>query len=388
MKNKEKLSWILYVGTFPPRECGIATFTKDLTTAMDKKFSPEIKSKILAMNKGAVDIYYYPYDVIYQINEEDVQKYIDVAKKVNENNAIKIVNIQHEFSIFGSNYGEKLIHFIEALDKPYIITFHSVIPNPDKERKEVIQSITKKASCLIVLNKLAIGILKNDYGVDNDIKVIPHGIHPVGFTPNTKEKARMSFKDKIILLSFGMIRRRKGYRYVIEALPEVIKKFPNVLYLIVGETHPVERKERGEAYRNFLEKKVEELNLKNHVKFYNKYMKLNEILKFLEMTDIYISSGLNPDQIVSGTLSYAMSSGRAVVSTPFLHAKDAVTPERGLLVEFKNPKSFADAIIKILSNPSLKENMERNAYAYTRRMTWPNVAESYMNLFNKYVKLF
>lgn len=387
MISKDKASWILCMSTFPPRECGIATFAKDLTTAMDKKFSPTIKVKILAMNKDAINIYNYPDDVIYQINDEEVQEYIDVAKKINENNAIKIVNIQHEFGIFGGNYGEKLVHFTDALDKPFIITFHSVIPNPHKKRKEVIQSITKKALCIIVLNKLAIGILKNEYGVDNDISVIPHGIHPVEFTPNTKEKARMGHKDNIILLSFGMMRRHKGYEYVTEALPEVIKKFPNVLYLIVGETHPVERKERGEVYRNFLEKKIEELNLKDHVKFYNKYMKLNEILKFLEMSDIYISSGLNPKQIVSGTLSYAMGSGRAVISTPFLHAKDAVTPERGILVEFENPKSFADAIIKILSNPSLKESMEKNVYAYSRYMTWPNVAESYMNLFNKYVKL-
>jgi glycosyltransferase involved in cell wall biosynthesis len=386
--NPQKSSWILYMSTFPPRECGMATFTKDLATVMDRKFDHKIKSKILAMNKNTINIYNYPDDVIFQIDDENVQEYIDVAKKINETKAIKLVNIQHEFGIFGGKYGKYLIYFVEMLKKPLIVTFHSVLPNPDNERKKVVQSIAKKALCLIVTNKLAVEILRNDYGLDTDIVVIPHGVHPVEFKTRTKEKIRMGYKNKIILLSFGLMIKDKGYEYVIEALPEVIKRFPNVLYLIIGETHPSEREKRGETYRNFLKKKIEELHLQEHVKFYNKYLKLNEIIKYLEMTDIYIASCLKPYQMTSGTLSYAMGCGRVIISTPYLHAKDVVTPERGLLVKFKNSKSFADAIIKVLSNPSLKEKMERNAYAYTRHMIWPNVAESYMKLFNKYVKLF
>ncbi len=373
------------MSTFPPRECGIATFTKDLTTAMDKKFSPGIKSKILAMNKNAVNIYNYPDDVLFQLNDEDIQEYIDTAKKINENSAIKLVNIQHEFGIYGRKQGKHLIHFVEALNKPMVITLHSVVPNPNDNRKRIIQSISKKALCIIVMNKLAIEILRNDYGIDNDIAVIPHGIHPVEFNSITKEKIKMGYKDKIILSSFGLIRKGKGFEYVIEALPEVIKKFPNLLYLIVGETHPLVRKKSGEAYRNFLEKKIKELGLQKHVKFYNKYLKLNELISYLKATDIYISPSLNPNQITSGTISYAMGCSKVVVSTPILHAKDAITPERGILVEFENPKSFADAIIKLLSNPLLRMEMEKNAYAYSRHMVWPSVAESYMNIFKRYI---
>lgn len=381
------MSRILYVSTFPPRECGIATFTKDLTTAMDKKFNPAIKSKIMAMNKNSINIYNYPEEVTSQINDENVQEYISAAKKINENDAIKLVNIQHEFGIFGGKYGEHLIKFVEVLNKPLIVTFHSVYPNPDEERKRIVRSLSEKALCLIVMNKLAIEVLRNHYGINTEIVVIPHGVPSIEFNPGTKEKIKLGYKDKIILLSFGFMKRLKGYEYAIEALPEVITKFPNVVYLIIGETQPIDRKNMGEMYRNFLEKKVKELNLHEHVKFYNKYLKLSEIIKYLKATDIYIAPSINPNQITSGTMSYAMGCGKVVVSTPTLHAKEAITQERGLLTEFKNPKSFADAIIRVLSNPSSKKKMEKNAYSYTRNMTWPSVATSYMNLFKKYVEL-
>lgn len=382
------MSWILYMSTFPPRECGIATFTRDLTTAIDKKFNPRVKSKILAMNKNSINTYNYPDDVLFQVDDENIQEYIDVARKINETNAIKLVNIQHEFGIHGGKYGKNLIHFIEMLNKPLIVTFHSVKPNPDDERKRIVQSISRKALCLIVMNKLAVDMLRSDYKIDTEIVVIPHGVPTIEFDSGTKEKIKLGYKDKIVLLTFGFLRSFKGYEYVIKALPEVIKKFPNVLYLIVGETHPVERKEKGENYRNLLEKKVKELGLQRHVKFYNKYLKLNEIVSYLKAADIYIAPNLNPNQMTSGTLSYAMGCGKVVVSTPTLHAKEAITPKRGLLVEFKNPNSFAHAIIKLLSNPSLRLQMEKNTYSYTRNMTWPSVASSYMNIFNKYVGLF
>ncbi len=385
MIQKEKSSWIMYMSTFPPRECGIATFTKDLVTAMDKRFNPKIKSKITAMNNNCTNIYNYPENVMFQISDTNIHEYAEVAEKINKTDSIKIVNIQHEFSIFGGRKCRYLIHFIEALNKPFVVTFHTVLPDPDDQIRKVVQSIARKAACLIVMNNLAIDILRNDYGLNNEIIVIPHGIHPVDFNTSVKAKTGLGYKDRVILTTFGMINPHKGIEHVISALPDVIKKFPDVLYLIIGETHPYERKKRGEKYRNFLEKKVKESGLQEHVKFYNKYVKLNEIIKYLEATDIYIAPSLNQKQITSGTISYAMGSGRVVISTPFLHAKDAVTPEMGLLVEFNNPKSFSDAIIKILSDPLLKQEMEKNAYSYTRDATWPNVAESYMNIFKEYL---
>jgi glycosyltransferase involved in cell wall biosynthesis len=388
MKSKKRGAWILYAATYPPRECGIATFTRDLVTAVDKKFSPRIKPKILALNNDVSSIYNYPEDVIFQIDDADIQEYIDVAKKVNKTNAVKLVNIQHEFGIFGGEHGSYLIPFLETLEKPVVTALHTVLPNPREKMKRMMQLIAEKSVSMVVMTNTGVEILQKIYGITKTpIHVIPHGIPTVPFTTSMKEKTKLGFKNKTILSSFGMMNPGKGYEYVIDGLPEVVEEFPDLLYLIIGETHPVVRKKEGERYRNFLEKKVKKLGLINHVKFYNKYIRLSEIVKYLQATDLYISSATNPHQIVSGTLSYAMGCGRAVISTPFLHAKEIVTPDRGLLVEFSNPKSFTNAIKHMLSNPSMKEKMDYNAYYHTRHMTWPNVALSYMHVFENYLRV-
>ncbi|MBW2981550.1 glycosyltransferase [Candidatus Woesearchaeota archaeon] len=384
----ENQSIILYMSTFPPRECGIATFTKDLTDAVDNKFFPTVRSRILALNRNGVNIYNYPRKVMFQLTDNDLDGYINTAKQINKTKTIKLVNIQHEFGIFGGAYGEYLLAFLEILEKPAIVTFHSVLPNPEEKLKKVVRSIADRVESIVVMTSTGIKILREDYGIINTkIHLIPHGVHVVNYEEQKKEKTRLGLKDKIILCSFGMISSGKGYEYVIESLPEVVKKFPNLIYLIVGETHPVVRKHEGENYRNLLENKIKELGLEKHVKFYNKYLELREIISFIKASDIYISSSLTPEQITSGTLVYAMSCGRPVVSTPFLHAKDIVADDKGRLVEFKNPESYSKAILELLSDEMKRREMEKNAYAYTRHMTWPNVALSYGNIFKEYLGL-
>ncbi len=378
-------NWILYVATFPPRECGIATFTKDLIIAMDKKFSPKIKSKILVMNNSGTNIYKNNEDVLFDIAETDISAYKKAAERVNEIDAIKLINIQHEFGIFGGEYGNYLIKFLDIVKKPIIISFHTVIPNPEDKLKKIVRQLAKKSFCLVVMTKSGIDILRKDYNIKTKIFVIPHGTPTASFDGSMKEKSAIGISDKIVLSSFGLINPGKGYEYVIESLSEVVKKYPTILYLIIGETHPVVRKNEGEKYRTFLEGKVKEYCLENHVKFYNRYMKLEEIVKFLLATDIYISSSLDPNQIVSGTLAYAVACGRAIISTPFLYAKDIIAPERGLLVKFRDPNSYTNALIKILSNPLLKEEMERNNYSFSRCMIWPNVAISTYNIFKRVI---
>jgi len=316
-----------------------------------------------------------------------MENYIDIAKKINKSKSIKLVNIQHEFGIFGGDCGSHIIPFLEILKKPLITTFHSIVPKPSEKRKKAVRFIASKSDCIVVMNKTAVDILRKGYDLKGDIAVIPHGIPSVKFDSSRLEKAKLDFKNRIILSSFGMMNPGKGYEYVIDALPKIVKKFPNILYIIVGETHPVVRMEEGEKYRNFLQRRVKKLGMSRHVKFYNKYVTLDEIIKYLKASDLYISSSTDPKQITSGTLVYAMGCGRAVVSTPFLHAREYVTPERGILAEFGKPQSFANAIIKVLSNPELKKSMQRNAYAFTRSMTWPNIALCYMKLFDKYVKI-
>ena len=387
MKKRKNKKSVLYFGTFPPRECGIATFTKDLVTAMDKKFNPTMKSEILAINDNGSNIYNYNKKVSFQIDETNIKSYVNVANKINDREDIKIVCIQHEFGLFGGLYGDYLLKFLDSIKKPVSITFHSVIPKPDKKRKELIRAIFEKVNAVIVLAKDSIRIFKEDYGLNTDkVYFIPHGVPQAPL--NCKElKEKLNLKNRIILSTFGLLSSGKGIEYVIQALPNIVKKYPEVLYLIIGETHPQVRKKEGESYRNKLRQLVNELGLKNNVKFYNKYLTLKEIVEYLCATDIYISPALDKNQIVSGTLSYALGCGKAIISTPSLYAEEVLCNKRGILVDFQNPRSMEKAIGDILSNNRLRESLEKNAYKLGRKMVWPNVAANYLRVFNKITKL-
>jgi len=378
---------ILYVCTYPPRECGIATFTRDLTDAMDARFSPYIKSRILAMNNNGMNIYNYPKHVRYQISDNDIDDYIEIAKRVNDDDSIKLVCVQHEFGIFGGSWGDNLLAFLELIDKPVVITFHSVLPNPDDRLKHVVQAIARRVDEIIVMTPKAVEILETTYGVEKPITIIPHGIPTVTFEAQDKEKKRLGFDNKTIISSFGMMSPGKGYENVIASLPEVVKKYPNLLYIIVGETHPNIRKIQGEEYRNMLMSVIKKHKLEKHVKFYNKYVTLEEIISYLKASDIYISSGANLNQITSGTLAYAMGCGRAVVSTPFLHAIDSLDKKKGLLVNVNEKDSFKKHIIYLLDNPKIRKDMETNSYYASRNATWPNVTHAYMKVFKKYMSI-
>ena len=385
MNLNEIQSYIVYLSTYPPRECGIATFTKDLSVAMDKIINPKFKSKIIALNDKE-NFYNYSNDVLYQINHTDIQSYIEVAQKINENDNVKAVSIQHEFNIFGSYPGENLLGFLKQVKKPVITTLHTVSYTSSDSTKRIMKLIAEYSKKLIVMNDFAIEILNNDYGIDKKkICVIHHGIHEVPYELSVVQKTKLGYEDKLILSSFGLLSGSKNFESIIDSLPEVVKKFPNVLYLIIGKTHPVVFKKEGEKYRDYLKIKIKNLGLQDNVKFINKYMELKELLQYLRASDIFVSSGLGLSQIVSGTLSYAMGCGRPVITIPFLHAKEAVTPDRGILVEINDSKAYTKAIIRLLSDPALREQMGKNAYEYTRHMLWKNVADSYMKVFSKYL---
>lgn len=392
MNTKKKC--VVYLSTYPSRKCGLATFTQDLAKATDMVPNSQLKVKIAALNTNG-NLYDYPNEVLYQINDNVIDDYLQVAQKINENDEIKLVSIQHEFKIFGSDHGENLLYFLRAIRKPVITTFHTVLSAPSEKRKKIVQLIAYYSEYIVIMTQSAVRILKEDYDIeDSKIVVIPHGIHDLPYEKNTYLKEHLGYKDRVLLTSFGFLRpgrarnsSGKGYEYVLDALPDIIKKFPNVLYLIIGVTHPKYLKVEGERYREFLNNKIIELGIENNVKFIDEYVALEKLFQYLKASDVYVCSPLNENQITSGTLVYAMGCGRAVVSTPFAYAKDIVTNERGiLLTEFKNSKSFSNAIIKILSNPNLKECMEKNTYAYTRHMTWSNVALSYLNLFSKCIE--
>ena len=388
MENEVSDDAICFMGTFPPRECGIATFTKDLSDSIERKFFPYLRSKIIAMNNNGVNIYNYPSRVIYQISDTEREQYKKIAEKVNKNDSIKIVCIQHEFGIFGGEYGRYLLDFLDVVRKPVIVTFHSILPNPDKTRRKIVRAISEKVWEIVVMTQKGEEILRKDYGLLTPIRVIPHGIPTVSLESQAAMKKQLGYKDKLLLVSFGMISRGKGYEHVIESLPKVVEKYPNLMYLIVGATHPVIRKNEGESYRNFLDRRIKELGLTENVKFYNKYVELKEIIQYLKAADVYISATLTPEQITSGTLAYAMGCGRATVSTPFLYAQDMINSERGVLLgSFGKSDEFTEGILRVLGNKNFRKDVEQNSYEYTRHMTWPNVALAYGNLIRDYIAI-
>ena len=385
-EKADKLS-VVYVSTFPPRMCGIATFTEDLTHAMDEMLAPLIQSKIVAMNPSAVLSYRYPRKVILQINQGSREEYVQAAQRINQMDEAQLVNIQHEFGIFGGKWGSFLIPFVKTLKKPMVINFHTVFPDPDEEVLRTVRSLAESASAVTVMTNLSKKILTQDYGVAaRKVKVIPHGIHAQPYTSSKQAKMTIGYSDRVVLSTFGLLNRTKGLEYVIDALPEVVKKFPNFIYIIFGATHPVVLSKEGESYRNLLIQKIWDLGLYDYVKLYNKYFPLTELLHFLKATDIYISPSLDPNQAVSGTLSYAIGMGRPVISTAFSQAKEVVTDDVGIMVDFRNPQAYTDAILRLLEGENLRLQFGKNAYFRTRYMIWSNVAVQYARVFSEHAQ--
>jgi glycosyltransferase involved in cell wall biosynthesis len=388
MEKSKNKKCVLYLGTFTPRECGIATFTRDLITAMDNKYYPSLKSEVIALNDNN-NIYNYGDKVCLQIEEGSIRDYKKAAIEINKRKDVKIISIQHEFGIFGGEQGSYLISFLNSIKKPVVVTLHSVVPNPDDCKKEIIQEIYKKSSAIIVMAKEAVNILEKDYGIEDfnkKIFFVPHGVPEVSsYYKNIKEK--INLKNRTILLTFGLINEGKGITYAIKALPNIVKKYPEIIYLVLGETHPKVRKKEGEAYRNRLIKLVNDLGLKDNVKFNNKYLTLKEIITYLCAADIYISPSLDKNQIVSGTLSYALGCGKTIISTSTIYAKEVLSEKRGVLVDFRNPESVEKALINLLSDNELRAKMGKSSYEFGRKMVWPNVAAEYLRIFNKISKI-
>jgi len=382
MKKYHDKMWVVFLTTYPPRECGIATFTSDLLHSFDKLFSPREEAKIIALNTETLQTFNYPPKVIANISENKPEDYLAVAKKLNDMSQVKLISVQHEFGIFGDDYGKNILIFLREIKKPVTITFHTVLPNPNKEIKEMVIKISELVDRINVMTKNSREILMETYGLPVDkIRIIPHGIHSLPYTEGKAARTLLRLQGKKVLSTFGLLNKGKGIEFAISALPEIVAAHPEVIYLIIGATHPIVLKERGEEYRNELMQQARDLGVENHVLFYNEYLPTEELLKFLQATEIYLSLSQNPDQAVSGTLTYALGAGRPVISTPFPQAKELITEELGALVKFNDSKSIAQEVIALLSNPERLSKIGKTAYFRTRSMTWSNVALLYMREF-------
>jgi glycosyltransferase involved in cell wall biosynthesis len=381
-KKENKLPEILFITTFPPRECGIATYSQDLILALNNQFKKSFDIKIAALELQNEKHTYA--DDIYAVLETDNQNsYEELAKNINRNKAIEIVLIQHEFGLFRGNEDD-FISFLKSINKPIIVVFHTVLPRPDEKFKAHVKEINKMADAFIVMTHNSARLLENDYEVLQDkITVIPHGTHLVEHSDKEVLKEKYNLSGRKVISTFGLLSSGKCIETSLDALQSIAKKEPKVLFLIIGKTHPSVLRHEGEKYRNFLKEKIKDLKLENNVKFVDEYLPLNSLLEYLQLTDIYLFTSKDRNQAVSGTFSYAISCGCPIISTPIPHAVEVLKNGTGIIVDFENPKQLAKNVIKLLGNEQLRRNIASRGIHKLAPTVWENSALAHAMLFKK-----
>jgi glycosyltransferase involved in cell wall biosynthesis len=377
---------VAMVSTSPPRQCGIATFTSDLARAMQTA-DPKARLSWAAINEE-YSIHPYGPQVRWRIRQRHPATYERAAAQINDSN-VDIVSIQHEFGLYGiwgETFEDHLAPFLDTLTKPLVTTLHTTLPDPSRSVKEAVRRIGSRSSALIVMADRGRSILEQEYGIDPaKVHVIPHGVPPTEPRGRRRMKERLGLQDRSIISTFGLVSPRKGIEHMVRAMIDIIRTHPDALYLIVGKTHPELARQEGETYRAQLTALVHACGLDGHVAFVDEYLSQRDIVDYLLASDIYVTPYLDPNQITSGTLAYALGAGKAIISTPYLYAEEVLAEGRGLLVDFRSERGLADAALRILDNPALKHQMERDAYAYGRRMAWPYIGEQVMDLFRQVV---
>ena len=328
-----------------------------------------------------IEGYDYPQRVRFELLEKDLDSYRRAADFLNFNNA-DVLCVQHEFGIYGGPAGSHLLALLKELRMPVVTTLHTVLNEPNAAQRRVMEELVRRSDRLVVMAHKGREILRDTYGVlEAKVDVIPHGIPDIPFLDSSCYKAQFGVEGRLVLLTFGLLGPGKGIEHVIEALPEIVRKHPNVVYLVLGATHPHLVAREGERYRLGLERLAEDRGVKEHVIFYNRFVSLDDLKEFIGATDIYLTPYLNEAQITSGTLAYVFGAGKAVVSTPYWHATELLAEERGVLVPFRNPSAIADGVCGLLENPQRLEKMRHDAYAMGREMIWPAVAKLYVESF-------
>jgi glycosyltransferase involved in cell wall biosynthesis len=370
---------IAFIGNYLPRQCGIATFTTDLCEALADEYKG---TSCIALPVNDIEAgYEYPPRVRFELTEKDIESYRRGADFLNINN-VDIVSLQHEYGIFGGRAGSYILALLRELRMPIVTTFHTVLRNPDPDQRRVLEEIASLSDRVVVMSQRGVEFLREIYHVPAEkIDLIPHGIPDVPFIDPSFHKDLFGVEGKSVLLSFGLLSPNKGIENVILALPAILKKHPNVVYIIVGATHPQIIRNDGESYRLSLQWLAQEQGVEGNVIFYNRFVALDELIQFISAADIYITPYLDAAQITSGTLAYTLGAGKAIVSTPYWYAEEMLADERGALVPFHDPQALAEQVNDLLENESKRHAMRKRAYLFGRDMIWPQVARRYMQSF-------
>lgn len=380
-KPHSTIKRIAIIGNYMPRQCGIATFTTDLCEAIAGEFK---ETACIALPVNDIEEgYEYPPRVRFELTENDIESYRRGADFLNINN-VDIVSLQHEYGIYGGKAGRYILTLLRELRMPVITTFHTILRDPNPDQRRVLEEIALLSNRVVVMSNRAVEFLKDIYHIPaKKIDLIPHGIPDVPFVDPSFNKDLFGVEGKSVLLSFGLLSPNKGIENVISALPAILKKHPNVVYIIVGATHPSILRNEGETYRMSLQRLADEKGVDSNVIFINRFVEINELIQFIGVADIYITPYLDEAQITSGTLAYTVGAGKAVISTPYWYAEEMLAEERGALVPFQDPPALAEQVIDLLDNESNRHAMRKRAYLYGRSMIWPEIANRYMHCFER-----
>jgi glycosyltransferase involved in cell wall biosynthesis len=372
---------IVFVSSSLPRRCGLATFSADLMAAV-KVANPRVTCLVAAIDEPD-EFRRYGGEVRWRIRQGDASSYRAAAEAINRTN-VDIVNVQHEFGLYGTwtdgVYNDHLRRFLETLRKPVVTTLHTVPPEPTPSMREAIRSASELSDAIVVMASAAAGILADRYGIADVPVVIPHGMPAIQPGGRVRMKKKLGASGRTIISTFGLVDPRKGIEYMIEAMPAIVASHPRALYVIAGQTHPELRRHDGEKYRNQLVETVKRHGLQSHVSFIDEYMAQQDIIDLLLATDVYVTPYLDPQQITSGTLAYALGAGKAIVSTAYLHAREALADGRGIQVPFRDSAALAQAVTSLLDHPDSKHAFERASYAYASDMSWPRTGEHWLAL--------
>lgn len=381
LSTETRLKRVAFVGTYLPRQCGIATFTADLCHAVRDE-ALDLTCYAIPVNDSA-DGYEYPPEARFEIREQDISSYRQAADFLNYN-SVDLVCLQHEYGIFGGPAGGHVLALLQDLRVPVVTTLHTVLAEPDENQRGVMEALIQLSDRLVVMSQRSLEYLQEIYQAPEEkIDLIPHGIPDVPFVDPNFYKDQFGVEGKHVLLTFGLLSPNKGIEYVIRALPRILERHPKVVYIVLGATHPNVKRQSGELYRMSLERLARDSGVSEQVIFYNRFVSLEELVEFIGAADIYITPYLNPTQVVSGTLAYTVGAGKAVISTPYWYAEELLADGGGILVPFHDADAIAEQVNYLLDHEPERHARRKRAYLLGREMTWPEVARRYLEIFER-----